>query len=354
MGLPNINIAFSTAATTAIKRSKKGTVALILRDTNSNGGHILTGTSQIPSALSEENKAYVARTFLGYTYPPQKVILYVLPANATDFTEAFAYLATQTFDYLAGPPDITAAECTAVVNWIKEQRTNGFIPKAVLPDTAADNEAIINFTTNGITVGATKYTAAQYCSRIAGLIAGTPMTISCTYAPLTEVSDIDRLTKDEMDAAIDAGKFILYYDGEKVKVARGVNSLQTITESKGDAFKKIKIVETVDMIQNDIKRTAQDSYIGKYTNSYDNKCLLITAIKEYLKSLENSGILQNNTSVVDIDTDAQEAYLQSQGINTLDMTEQEIKAANTGDKVFLSATISILDAIEDIDLNITI
>jgi hypothetical protein len=203
-------------------------------------------------------------------------------------------------------------------------------------------------------VGTTEFTAAQYCSRIAGLIAGTAMTISCTYAPLPEVTDVDRLTKADMDTAIEDGEFIIFYDGEKVKVGRGVNSLQTTTESKGVSFQKIKIVEAVDMIQSDIKLTAQDNYIGKYANSYDNKCLLISAIKAYLKGLENDGILEVGSSTVDIDVDAQETYLQSQGIDTSNMTEQQIKEAATADQVFLMASIKILDAIEDIDLSITI
>ena len=157
-----------------------------------------------------------------------------------------------------------------------------------------------------------------------------------------------------MDAAVDAGKFILFHDGEKVKVARGVNSLQTTTQDKGDAWKKIKMVEVMDMIQTDIRTTAQDAYIGKYANSYDNKCLLVTAIKGYLVGLEQSGILQAGSSSVGIDLAAQEAYLQSVGTDTSKMSQQEIKEANTADKVFLEASIKILDAIEDISLNITI
>ena len=51
---------------------------------------------------------------------------------------------------------------------------------------------------------------------------------------------------------------------------------------------------------------------------------------------------------------AQEAYLQSVGTDTSKMSQQEIKEANTADKVFLEASIKILDAIEDISLNITI
>lgn len=354
MKMPNINVVFTTQAASAIERSEKGIVGLILRDTKANGGYALTKSTQIPSDLGSENQEYVARAFMGYVNPPKKVIIYVLPEESTNLTEALTYFETQTFDYLAGPPDITTAECTEIVDWIKSQRADGFIPKAVLPNTAADSEAIVNFTTSGITDGVKTYTAGEYCSRIAGLIAGTPMTISCTYAPLAEVVDIDRLTKDEMDTAIDAGKFILYHDGEKVKVGRGINSLKTTTDDKGEAFKKIKIVEAVDMIQTDIKKTAEDNYIGKYANSYDNKCLLITAIKGYLTGLENDGILEKDTSAIEIDIDSQETYLQSVGKDTSVMSEEEIKNAVTADKVFLKSTISILDAIEDINLNITI
>lgn len=354
MKLPNINIAFSTQAASAISRSQKGVVALIVRDSKENGGHILTSPAQIPSTLGTENKDYINQAFLGYINPPRKVILYVLSDEAEDLTDALAYLQTQTIDYLAGPPDITAAECTAVVTWIGSQREAGFTPKAVLPNTEADNEAIINFTTTGIKVGTEEYSAAEYCARIAGILAGTPMTISCTYAPLPEVTDVDRLTKDAMDTAIGVGEFIIFYDGEKVKVGRGINSLQTTTSSKGDAFKKIKIVEAIDMIQTDIKATAEDNYIGKYANSYDNKCLLISAIKGYFTGLENDGILKANSSTVEIDLVGQETYLQNKGIDTSNMTEQELKEASTDDKVFLKAQISILDAIEDISLDILI
>lgn len=355
MGLPNINIAFKSTAASAVQRSEKGVVALILKDAKENGGHAYTNVTQVPSTLGAANQAYVQRAFLGYVNPPRKVLVYVLPAEAEALTDALNWLATQVFDYLAGPPDCSETEATAIAAWIASRRTNdAAICKAVLPNKAADSEAIVNFATDDIQVGSTEYTTAQYCARIAGLIAGTPMTISCTYAPLPEVADIGRLTRAEMDAAINAGKFILFHDGEKVKVGRGVNSLQTTTQDKGDAWKKIKLVEVMDMIQTDIRTTAQDSYIGKYANSYDNKCLLISAIKGYLTSLEQAGILRASSSSVGIDTAAQEAYLQSTGVDTSKLSEQEIKEANTGDKVFLQASIQILDAIEDINLNITI
>ena len=352
MGLPSISINFKTQGATAIERSQKGTVAMILKDASAAGAHEMTGAAEIPEGLSKANKDYVARAFLGYVNPPKKVLLYVLEADAADLTDGLGYFATQAFDYLVGPPEITAEEATAVASWVKSRRAEGFTPKAVLPNCTADSEAVINFTTGGIKVGDDTFTAAQYCSRIAGLIAGTPMTISCTYAPLPEVSDITRMSKSDMDDAIDAGKFILMHDGKKVKVGRGINSLTTTTQEKGETFKKIKMVEAVDMIQDDIKMTAQDSYIGKYANSYDNKCLLITAVQGYFEQLEMDGILKSGASETSVDLEAQEVYLKSTGVDTSAMSEQEIKEADTRDKVFLAASIKVLDAIEDINLNI--
>ncbi|MFR1050270.1 MAG: phage tail sheath C-terminal domain-containing protein [Lachnospirales bacterium] len=355
MGLPNVVINFKTAASAAIQRGEKGTVAVVLRDAKAAGGHVMTSAAQIPADLGAANQAYLRRAFLGYVNPPRKVLAYVLgtEAESSPMTGALAWLGTQSFDYLAAPPDVTKEECTSIVSWIKERRESEYaVYKAVLPDTAADSEAVVNFTTAGIRVGDETLGAGDYCSRIAGLIAGTPMNISCTYAALPEVSDVNRLTRAEMDAAVEAGKFILFHDGEKVKVGRGVNSLQTTTADKGGIFKKLKIVEALDMIRQDIRRTAEDSYIGKYPNSYDNKLVLCTAIKAYLSELEREGILQTGASSVSIDVDAQTAYLQGHGTDTSAMTEQEIKEANTGSSVFLRVSCKPLDVIEDITIQV--
>jgi hypothetical protein len=105
----------------------------------------------------------------------------------------------------------------------------------------------------------------------------------------------------------------------------------------------------------DIKSTAEDSFIGKYTNSYDNKVLLCTAINGYFASITADGLLDNMVdNTVTIDMAAQKAYLTSIGINISTMTDQQIKEANTADNVFLVASIKPLDAIESISLNITI
>ena len=173
---------------------------------------------------------------------------------------------------------------------------------------------------------------------------------SITYAALPEVEDITRMTSLDMDTAVGGGKLVLYHDGEKVKCGRGVNSLTTIT-GRSDIWKKIKIVECLDMMQHDIRMTIQDNYIGKLPNTYDNKLQLVTAISVYLQALAKDGLIDAGFTV-GIDVDAQDAYLQEQGTPTVDMSEQEIKEANTGTHVFLSIYVRPVDAMEDVAVNI--
>lgn len=361
MGLPNINITFREQGVTAIRRSQRGIVTLILRDTvpEVNPITILT-PADIPSTLSAANKEQIGLSLMGYQTPPKKVIVYVIPAEAIDYADAQNYLETIRWDYVV-VPDIEAAEVMSFATWIKALRdTKKKKVKAVLPNCAADHEGIINFATQKIVTVNKEFTTAEYCSRIAGLIAGTPLTIASTFAPLPEVIDCDKMTTEQLDAAIDEGKFVLYNDGEKIKVARGVNSLVTTTEGKLDSFKKIKIIEAMDLIHDDIKKTAEDNYLGKYSNSYDNKCLLIAAILGYLESLELDGVLSRGMTDIGINLEVQANYLKSIGYKSLDgrtvdeMKELEIKQADTRDKVFLYAKCKILDAIEEISLPITI
>lgn len=355
MGMPSINISFKETAVASIARSERGIVTLILKESSlpsTNPVTVLSNTD-VPAGISAANKKQIELALMGYVKAPKKVICYFVDGGETvDYTDAFTYFAHTSFDYLAIPTVETDGKTSEISTWIKGQRDNGKKCKAVLPHVTADTEGIINVDTDEFKIGDTVYTAEQYCSRIAGLIAGTPITISCTYAPLNELTDCTHLTVSEMDAAINAGKFIVFFDGEKVKVGRGINSLVTTTSDKGESFKKIKIVDIMDMIYTDIKLTAQDNYLGKYSNSYDNKCLLMSAISSYFEQLILDGVLESAS--VSIDIEAQRAYLKGTGVDTDNMNDDEVKVYNTGSQVFLKSSISILDAIEDITLNISI
>lgn len=375
MGAPSINISFIEKAVTAVTRGERGIVMLLVKDTLTvpavNPATVVL-ESDIPSTLSDVTKEQIKLALIGYVNAPKKVLVYGMGAAANadaaaieaSYSAALTAIETIKFDYLAIPTVQTDNKAQDIVTWIKTMRNKKKKKvKAVLPNTAADCEGVINYaidknvkTETMTAADGTKttvdtiFTAEQYCSRIAGLVAGTPLTISCTYAPLSELSDCTRL--NDIDTPIDEGKFILFYDGEKVKAVRGVNSFVTTIDGKGDSFKKIKIVDAMDMINDDITKTAQDGYLGKYANSYNNKCILMTSISGYFMQLLKDGIISSYS--IDIDVEAQTIYLQSKGIDTSELTEDEIKVADTGAKVFLKGKVKILDAIEDLELPISI
>jgi hypothetical protein len=385
MGAPSIDISFIEKGITAITRGERGIVMLWVKDTipaPAVNPTVVVTESDIPEGLSDVTVEQVKLAMIGYTNAPKKVLIYCMgiaedaeaAAIEAGYKKAMEASETIRFDYLVIPTVETDGKGQDIATWIKSMRGNKRKKiKAVLPNVAADNEGVINFTTEKSikmeTVTAedgTKttvdivYTAEQYCARIAGLIAGTPMTIACTYAPLPELSDCTRLTDN--DTPVDKGELIIFYDGEKVKVVRGVNSFITTIDGKGESFKKIKIVEAMDMINDDIVKTAQDSYLGKYANTYSNKCLLITAISGYFAQLKRDDIVSSYS--VGLDAEAIRIYLKGRGLQATldngevkdvdDCSDEEVITADTGASVFLTGNVKILDAIEDITMPIYI
>ena len=353
MGLPEINIVFKTLSNTAIERSKRGIVALIVKDdTATENTYVFNKLADVEkSKFTTKVYEYIELVFKGN---PNKVLVEVInTTNKRTLQTVLKDLESKKFNYMA-IPDIEVEEDTIVTNWITTCRKDGKIYKAVLPNTAADHEGIINFTTTGIKVGDKVYTTEEYCSRIAGILAGLQVTRSATYYVLDEVDEITE--HDDANAAIDAGELILINDGVKIKIGRGVNSLTTIEEPKSVEFKKIKIVEAMDIMYEDIKTTFEDEYIGKVLNSYDNKVIFLTAVNEYFRGLQKDGILDPNAdAIAELDIDAQERYItKTLKVDTTELEEQALKEYNTGSKVFFKASVTPLDAMEDLDFNIYI
>jgi len=359
MGLPNINISFKELALTAKERSARGIVSLVLRDKNALGFKEIHELDDIPSGLSEDNKKLVNLALIGNINSPNKVIIYVLSEvgevlnESSEIRSALDFLETKEFNYIC-MPTATDEEKVIIKTWVQKLRDEDRVKvKAILANVDADYEGVINFTTDDIKQESESFTTGEFTARIAGLIAGTPLSQSITYAKLEDVDDIPKMTRQEAEEKIDSGELILIKEAGAIRIARGVNSRKTSTPDKGEIFQKIKIVDTLDLIHNDIKKVIIDEYIGRVTNNYDNKCLLVVAIKEYLEELEKEQLLMPS-SVVDIDMDAHKAYLKSKEIDISNMSDQEIKEANTGSNVFLKAKVKALDAMEDVELAIEI
>ena len=320
MKMPSINVVFKEKGISAIERSERGIVLMILKEetlpsvTEVN----LYTADDIPKELSDSNREQLELALRGYVNSPKKVIAEIISSEAEDYTDILKVIENKRFDYLV-IPDIGTSHIDTIATWVKGMRTNkDKMIKAVLPDCTADTEGVINFVNKTIRTKSRTYTTAQYCSRIAGIIAGTLMTISCTYAPLPEVIGCDVWT----------------------------------------SFQKIKLVDLMDMMHDDIRTTAQDHYLGKYANSYANRCLLVTAIQGYLDQLAQEGLLEQDQNTAYIDVESTKIWLESNGKYTkaelADMSDMDIKLANIGSNVFIAVKASLLDAMEDVTITINI
>ena len=160
------------------------------------------------------------------------------------------------------------------------------------------------------------------------------------------------LEESEVNSRIGDGELILFFDGEKFKIARGVTSLQTVTETEPEDFKKIKIVEASDLYRTDILDTFKDYYVGNYNNTYDNKMAFIGAVLTYTASLGGTVVDTDAGYSVDLDTEAIKQYIIADGKDPLELEDMEIRKYKTGSHLPIAANVMFLDAMEDLNMTV--
>lgn len=355
MGLPEILITFKKKASDAIQRSSRGMVAVLLQDDTT--GQFLTPCMRWKdvkkSEWTNENLKALKLVFKG---GPKHVLIVRVQRtdDSFDLEQTLKEIMHINIDYLCYPGYLTK-DLGILRDFISEAHEKGKKIKVVLANTAANNMHIINFAATRVTARwvdeeeLITYTAEEYCCRIAGVLAGLPLTQSCTYYVLDEIVDTD--VPDDPDKEIDSGKLVIVFDGEKYKIGRGVTTLQKVTQEEPEEYKKIKIVEGMDVIRHDIFSTFEENYVGKVTNSYDNKQMFVGAVNTYLRIMQGSILNAEAENTVQISAEANREYLENHGIDTTDMTEQELKEADTGSYMFLEGQCTFLDAIEDLRLD---
>lgn len=361
LGLPSIVIEFSKKAATAVTRSSRGVVLLLLNDTKATQTiSVFNSLADVEKAgWTEKNYSYIKYAFKG---KPSKVIVVrgIVAGEKVDAAASVKLFECLQFDWFAFP-ECTAEDAQVLSSYFDvAKKTKYKKGKAVLPNCLADSPAVVNFTTGSISIvwdadsGVEEVTTAEYTARIAGALAGLPLTQSSTNYVFDEIVDVEQAT--DPDEEIGKGKLIIIFDGEKFKIGRGVTSLQTVSDDCPEDFKKIKLVEAADIVRTDIMITYEDSYLGKVLNSYDNKQMFIGAVNSYLKDLEGTIIDASEPHTVEIDTEEQSKYLIENGIKTVDevadMSVLAINSANTGSFFALTGQMKFLDAMEDFKLGI--
>lgn len=369
-GLPQVLINFRTQGTTAIKRSARGIVAMILHDGAKNEiqQFRISDTTDIPDEILSAKSVELVKLCLKGT--PLRVLLYVIPevgtevepdGHLTDQNDVLDLIQAVKWNWICNPTS-TGTEQADLSSWVVAQRNNKRKTfKAVCAKQAADHEGIVNFCTDDIVAENgtdengdpvyTTYNAVQYTARIAGILAGLALDRSATYFSLTEVQSVESYT--DIEERIDKGQLLLFdeQDGNGVKIARACNSLITFTTDKGEDFRYIKIIEALDLITDDVRDTFKKYYVGKVINDYNHKMLFITAVLVYFDEIKGNVLDRDGKNTVDIDEQAQLNYAKLHGEKTEDMSAMEIRKYNTGTRVMLTGNIKPVNAMEDLTIN---
>lgn len=366
LGLPEVKLTFSAAIARAFSPGADGRMALIVRDAaQTTGAKIYEITS--PDGLAEAGVTAAAATteairqaFLGGITS----LVVVLLATLGEMSAAYDLVETARFDVCA-VADIASGEVAGFVAWAKglydtDAKHALFV---VAEATAPDHPAIVNFVADDILAAdpddpttPMAVTQEKFVPRIAGAIAGAKLWEGVTFLKLGDVVSCAAMTKTNINAAIAAGKLALYYNGETVKIARGVTSLETPTTTYPTPYQKIKIVRTLNRIEDDIVRNIEDNWLGRVPNTVENKHLLVSAILDYLQQMEKLSVLQPGTSTMAIDVVKTRTYLKTiRTAAVVDaMTDEQVLEEDSGDKLYLAGSIRPVDSVEDIDIAINL
>jgi len=226
-----------------------------------------------------------------------------------DYTDALAAFETQQFNTFALDGVSDSSLQASVASWIGRIRDDGYgvigvmggsaaddiasdaVSKATARSAAFNDEGIVNVGT-GAKLGDASCSSAQVSAYVAGLIAGQSLGGSTTYAPSPFADVTRRWTRSEQEQAVQSGVFLLIHDGRQVKSLRGVNSLSVLGAGQSAPWRKIRSIRVMDTINSDLQRTAEDYYIGKVNNTEEGRLALISACKQYLQTLAQSGVIE--------------------------------------------------------------
>ena len=349
--MPEINIKFKELTANPVKMQAKGHVVLLIfnDETLVKGIKIYNKLSEIGSTVSDTNKLYLEDVFVGGANK-----LTVMNVK-DDFTidNAIQQLDNIKFNYV-GALSEEATNHEKIASYIKASEKKQKTVKGVLyKKEGQDCMHLINVINEKITFNDTRGEVKGYnvIPYLLGVLAGMPLSRSATNYNLSSLKTVENI--DDIQGKIKAGNLVLNYNGEKCTILSGNNTLTTIDKDHSEAMKSILIVETMDLMKDDLE-TNFKLYIGGYKNSFETQMLIISSLNAYLKELENLEVLDKQyDNKIEIDVDAMRIYWQSKGKTEIaELGDGELKKRTCGKNVYLKADVKILEVIENFYLTV--
>ncbi len=163
--------------------------------------------------------------------------------------------------------------------------------QTVLYNNAADHEGVVNVK-NAVTDSG--WSAASLVYWVTGVIGGVAVNASAMNMVYDGEFTVDvNYTQAQLEAAIDAGEFILHKVGDGIRVLNDQNSLVTVTADKNDLFKQNQTIRVIDSIANDIATIFNTRYIGQIPNDDEGRISLWNDVVNHHLELQRIRAIQD-------------------------------------------------------------
>jgi len=161
--------------------------------------------------------------------------------------------------------------------------------QCVVHNYAADYEGVINVK-NPVIGG----NAASLVYWVAGLAAGSAVNKSA----LNKVYDGEYevfadYTQSALESAIADGEFALHKVGGELRVLADINSLVTVSDEKGEAFRDNQTIRVIDQIAGDIAALFNKKYLGNVANDESGRISLWADIVKHHERLAKIRAIEN-------------------------------------------------------------
>lgn len=157
--------------------------------------------------------------------------------------------------------------------------------------TAADYEGTVNVKNEVTDDGWSKASLVYW---ITGIIAGCEVNKSNLNKKYDGEFTVNAdFTQTQLENAIKAGEFTLHKVGNELRVLQDINSLVTISDTKGDVFKDNQTIRVIDQIANDLAVLFKNKYLGTVPNDAAGRISLWTDIVKHHEQLQNIRAIEN-------------------------------------------------------------
>lgn len=157
----------------------------------------------------------------------------------------------------------------------------------------ADYEGIINV--KNITKNE-NYPESSLVYWVTGLEASCPVNKSCLNRKYDGEFEVEvDYTQVQLSKAIKNGEFAVHKVGSDIRVLSDINSMITISDTKGDVFKDNQTIRVIDQIANDIAILFNTKYLGSVPNDESGRISLWSDIVKHHEQLEKIRAIEKFT-----------------------------------------------------------